>query len=66
MAVGFEKGLLIAAGVAFAGFVGYKIIKKKKPDVLKKAKSSISDIKKRTSEIVEGAKESFHEGYVSA
>jgi len=61
-----EKGLLVAAGVVFVGLVGYKIIKKKKPDVLEKAKKSASGIKKRTSEIVEGAKESFREGYAQA
>jgi hypothetical protein len=61
-----EKGLLVVAGVAFACVVGYKIIKKKRPDVLKKAKKSASDIKKRTSEIIEGAKDSFREGYAQA
>ncbi len=62
----FEKGLLVTASVVFAGLVGYKIIKKKRPDLLKKAKKSVFDIKKRTSEIIEGARASFREGYAHA
>ena len=65
-----EKGVLttlaVVTGVAFAGLVGYKIIKKKKPELCEKVKKSVSNAKKRTSEIIEGARESFREGYAKA
>lgn len=61
-----EKGLALTAGVVFVGLIGYKIIKKKKPDMLKKAKCSASNIKNRTKEVIEGAKASFREGYAKA
>lgn len=61
-----EKGLLITIGAVFAGLVGYKIIKKKKPHLIEKCKKSVSNIKKRTSEVFEGTKKSFHEGYAKA
>ena len=61
-----EKGILITAGVVFVGAVGYKIIKKKRPDLIKKAKKSVSDVKERTLEIIDGAKESFRKGYADA
>lgn len=66
----FEKGLLATAatvaGVVFVGLVGYKIIKKKRPDAFKKVKQSISGAGKKMSGILEEAKESFHEGYAQA
>ena len=65
-----EKGVLVSAatvvGVAFVGLVGYKIVKKKKPELLEKAKKPFRNIKKRTSEIVASAKQSFREGYAQA
>ena len=64
-----EKGVLVAAsvivGAVFAGFVGYKVLKKKKPEVLDKARKSMSDIKDKSSEMIQGAKRSFREGYGS-
>jgi len=60
------KGLLIIAGVVFAGAVAYKIITKKNPDMIKKAKKVVSDVRKRTTEIIDGARESFREGYAKA
>ena len=60
------KGLLVAAGAVFVGLVGYKIVSKKRPEVIEKAKKSVSNIKKGASEIIKGAKESFHEGYARA
>ncbi|MBF0479924.1 MAG: hypothetical protein HQL26_10620 [Candidatus Omnitrophica bacterium] len=57
------KGLLIAVGVVFAGFVGYKIIQKKNPALIKKIKSSVADAGKGMSSMIEEAKESFYEGY---
>jgi hypothetical protein len=66
----FEKGVLASAvavaGAVFAGVVGYKIIKKKRPDLLKKAKKSISGITERTGEILDGARQSFRAGYAKA
>ena len=65
-----QKGALAAVaaavGVAFVGLVGYKIVKKKNPKLLNKAKESVKNIKKRTSKVLEGAKKSFEEGYASA
>ena len=54
-----EKGVLITTlavivGVAFAGFVGYKILKKK--NVLPKLKESCA-------KTIEEAKQSFREGF---
>ncbi|MBF0477928.1 MAG: hypothetical protein HQL26_00430 [Candidatus Omnitrophica bacterium] len=57
------KGLLIAVGVVFAGFVGYKIIEKKNPALFKKIKGNITNAGKNMSAMVEEAKESFYEGY---
>ena len=61
-----EKGLVTAAVVTFAGLVGYKIIQKKSPAAIKKVKKFVSGITKRTTEIIENAKESFREGYAHA
>ena len=65
-----EKGILttLAAvtGVVFVGLVGYKVIKKKKPELFEKTKKSVSNVQKRTSEIIEGARKSFREGYARA
>ena len=61
-----DKGLLVGAGLVIAGFVGYKVIKKKKPDLIKKVKVSVSNFKKRTVDMIEGAKVSFREGYAQA
>ena len=57
------KSLLIIAGVAVAGVVGYKIIKKKNPEFFKDCGDKI---KKSTNNIFEGASEAFQEGYSSA
>lgn len=54
------------AGAAFIGIVGYKVIEKKNPALLKKAKKSVSGAKERISDIAEGARDSFREGFVSA
>lgn len=51
--------LIMAAGAVFAGMVVYKIIKKKNPELF-------NNVKERTSEIIKGAKESFHAGYAQA
>lgn len=58
-----EKGLLVTTVVVFAGFVGYKVLKKKKPAMFKKFKASIFNAGKKISEMAIGAKESFREGY---
>ena len=57
------KSLLILAGVAVAGVVGYKIIKKKNPEFFKNCSSKI---KESTNNFFEGATEAFKEGYASA
>lgn len=58
-----EKGLAVAAGVVFIGLVGYRIVQKKKPELLKKARKSASDVTKRASKIAEKARASFRAGY---
>lgn len=62
----FEKSLLIIAGVAVVGVVGYKIIKKKNPEMLKNLEHSFSNISGSTAKLFEGAAQSFKEGYASA
>ncbi len=57
------KSLLVIAGVAVVGVVGYKIIKKKNPEFFK---NCASKIKNCTNNIFEGASEAFKEGYASA
>ena len=59
----FTKSLLVIAGIAVAGVVGYKIIKKKNPEFFK---NCASKIKESTNNIFEGATEAFREGYASA
>lgn len=59
----FTKSLLVIAGIAVVGVVGYKIIKKKNPEFFK---DCASKIKKSTGDLFEGASESFKEGYASA
>ena len=55
-----QKGLLVAAGMAFAGIVVYKIAKKKGPDVLK----NVGKIRDDVLHVISGMKGSFREGYV--
>ena len=59
----FTKCLLVVAGVAVVGVVGYKIIKKKNPEFFKDV---AGNIKKSTNDFFEGASEAFKEGYASA
>lgn len=65
-----ENGVLIGAGIAAAvvvsGIVTYKILKKKKPEAFRKAKTSIAGVKGMASEIVKGAREAYLEGYAGA
>ena len=60
------KGLWIAVGVVFAGVVGYKIIEKKNPALLKKIKGSVAEAGNKVQAVVADAKESFYEGYAQA
>lgn len=62
----FEKTIGIVAGVALAGFVGYKIIKKKKPEIIDKAKRSVSNLKGKSLDVINDAKRSFRDGYNTA
>ncbi len=49
------KGLLAVVAVIFAGVVGYKVVKKAAPAIIRHVKGAIVD-----------ARESFYEGYVNA
>ncbi|MBF0533023.1 MAG: hypothetical protein HQL23_08025 [Candidatus Omnitrophica bacterium] len=62
----FEKSLLAIAGIAIVGVVGYKIIKKQNPKLLKDIGHSFSNIGDSTAKVLEGAAQSFKEGYASA
>ena len=55
----------IAAGIGFTGYVGYKILKKKKPLVIQNIKQSLSNLKDTSLNTVKHAKESFQKGYQS-
>lgn len=67
MSVG-EGLVVVAAGAVavFAGIVAYKIVKKKKPDLLKKTAQSLSELKERTSEVIVDARDAFRQGYANA
>ncbi len=58
-----EKGLVVAIVAVFAGFVGYKIIQKKNPELIKKIKGSVDNVGKKLSTVADEAKASFAEGY---
>ena len=63
------KGLLIGAvvvGGVFVGFVGYKVVTKKGPNLLATAKKKVSNVGKRTSEVITEAKQAFAEGFAGA
>lgn len=61
--MGIGKGLCLAAAAVFAGFVGYKIVQKKNPELITKVKGSFSDAGRKLSDILSEAGKSFHEGY---
>ncbi len=65
-----ENGVLIGTGVAavvvVGGIVTYKILKKKKPEVFDKAKTSIAGVKGMASGLAKGAREAYLEGYAGA
>jgi hypothetical protein len=58
-----EKGFFAAVVAVFAGYVGYKIIQKKNPEIFRKVEKSIASAGKKMSAILDEAKESFHAGY---
>jgi hypothetical protein len=58
-------GAVVVGGV-FVGFVGYKVVTKKSPKFLATAGKKVSNIGKRTSEIVAEAKQAFTEGFAGA
>lgn len=60
------KGLFAAVVVVFAGFVGYKILKKKNPKLIEKFKGSITGAGKNIADNIAAAKDSFYEGYSRA
>ena len=61
-----ENGILITAGVVFAGLVGYKVIKKKRPELIDKAKKSVQDVQKQAGKVFDAARDAFRAGYASA
>lgn len=61
-----EKGILLVLGIAIVGFVGYEIIKREKPEMIKRAKASLSDATEGFRGALKDAKASFMEGYASA
>ena len=60
------KSLLVIVGVAVVGFVAYEIVKREKPELLAKAKKSVSDATSGVTQALKNAKSSFMEGYASA
>ena len=60
------KGLLTVLGVVFVGVVGYKILEKKNPALIKKVKGSVAGVGNKVTSIIDDAKESFYEGYAQA
>lgn len=60
------KGLFAVVGVIFVGVVGYKILEKKNPALIKKVKGSVAGVGNKVSAIIDDAKESFYEGYAQA
>ena len=61
-----EEGILITAGVIFAGLVGYKVIKKKRPELIDKAKTSVQGVQKQAGKVFDTARDAFRSGYASA
>ena len=61
-----EKSLLVVLGVVVVGFVGYEIVKREKPELLAKAKKSLSGATSGITDALKSAKASFMEGYASA
>ena len=64
--MGIEKGLVAVAGVVFIGFVGYKVIRKMRPEMMRKTGKTLSGITQKSADFIEGAKHSFREGYARA
>ena len=63
------KALLIGGSIVggiFVGFVAYKVVKKKGPELLATAGKKASEVRKRTSEAVAEAKQAFSEGFTKA
>ncbi|MBF0387268.1 MAG: hypothetical protein HQL20_05360 [Candidatus Omnitrophica bacterium] len=60
------KGILTVVAVAFVGVVGYKILEKKNPGLIRKVKGSVSGVGQKVGAIIDDAKESFYEGYAQA
>ena len=60
------KALLTVVGVVFVGVVGYKILKKQAPGVIRGVKGAIARTGEKVSLAIDDAKESFYEGYAQA
>lgn len=63
--MGIEKGICAAVITVFAGFVGYKILQKKNPELVKSIKDSFSNAGNKFSAVVAESKQSFQEGYAN-
>lgn len=60
------KGILTVVAVVFVGVVGYKILEKKNPALIRQVKGSVAGVGKKVSAIIDDARESFYEGYARA
>ena len=60
------KGLLTVVAVIFVGIVGYKIVKKLSPAIIRGVKRSMAKTGEKVNLAIDDVKESFYEGYVQA
>ena len=60
------KALIVTTIAVLIGVVGYKVIKRKNPELIENTKNKISKITSAPTEFLKGAKDSFREGYASA
>jgi len=57
-----DKSLFTAAAGAIAAVVGYKVIKKMNPKLVKLTKKTFKEVKKETKKIVDEAKSTIKDG----
>ena len=60
------KGLLVVVGLVFVGVVGYKILKKQGPAIIRSVKGAMVRTGDKVTLAIDDAKESFYEGYAQA
>ena len=56
------KGLLTVVAVIFVGVVGYKIVKKLSPAIIRGVKRSMAKTGEKVNLAIDDVKESFYEG----